>query len=1351
MSALHVTIEQLTAERLEGRCTQWSDFPKPGYFIDFLTNQGTHFYTQIESVSPVPEAPNVLHLSLLPISGSPDSRVKEASQISQMDFYKNQQGYQDMDVPIALHDIQFDLNKSGKVVYVKPNELGLHQRIVKSFKDAGFPVVIIDPIGMSWGEEEAKQYLLGKDTQLSVQEVGINYFIEWVIESLPKAIQPKASEFLLSLVPPTPDFIPIQYFVSHPLLKDHPLSAAILHQLYVFHKNQLFASLPEKALTFEKIEGCLHLNLSALPPALLPLAYEGILRMAFRQVLPVNTQIVLIAPEVHPDFVSEFIQRIHHRIFLVSNISKTWKEFVVDSWGEARLFGEEGIEVQGEITDDLKLFLPYRNIENLAATLSNPTEPTAIETAEDAVQAASENIDGLEAASPDFEEGSQREMTTDVLPAVEPNEPELVDLESIIDEDLLTSTEEQNAALETVSIEAEAGVADDLESLHQLLGSAPENQEEALEGADSPEANAEPSVLDLDYFLNKETDGLEFESEGGDDASDTSLVSEASSEDPNWKGMVIDWKESQEPVNETTHLVATSDDFLMDSSPWLPEGEESLLVSGENLEQNDTNLDGVTAFDTDDSSKTFVGGKSLLDEEIDFLPESSDKLWDFDFSSLSGSNDGDTGFYRLLQKEIPNIAVGIAPIEMLEDAGGLGLDWDMSTLEMEEGLLANMAPDLLETVSEKNLETDEDKLELEAEVEVGTTTVFEEVYVSGEEMEQDNIDYLKDLLETSEKESKAVQENDTIGGLFDEHWVYELEEGGEEIAAMDNTQVHSSQGMAINFHEFVDSAQSAAGSDWELSVVQEAQPQSEQIAEETLAEVAAVNDEGDFVFHLDDDEDTLPSNNLEFIDLPTENDDLLKASQDEEMPIFTLDQGNITETSLPPGLVSSEGDDQASDNTQSMEGEPLLQTPDETVSTDALTLESDEELQFFLLEDEAEEQQSSDSSIDELEARMLDLSNQLGVNDPGFGEKALASQVEALSKMNYVDPALEASLQNEAVSSEEDDDFNWQMGSNTMSEVGEFQFDLPEAQSIEDTEDAELSESLAETTLQENIDFSLQFELPEEQSSIEEPISLDFPESLSETAVDENVAVVPQLELAADMPIEGLDVTKTEMSFEPLEEVESLPSPELEASEPVAESPDLTLPEQEEEANPLETLSLSEASEPLADLEGLDFHFETSLEETEPISLEFGTLESQPDQPQEIAAVNASDAQIFSQHDDALDLLFPSTPEMFDLEGKQEPDEVIPDFNLDPDPQADAQVGSTQQLESALPIYKNLSREDGVIAFRPGEQVFHKRYGQGTIKKVITMDADQVILNINFEGIGKRLLDPNLSQLEKVS
>jgi len=47
-----------------------------------------------------------------------------------------------------------------------------------------------------------------------------------------------------------------------------------------------------------------------------------------------------------------------------------------------------------------------------------------------------------------------------------------------------------------------------------------------------------------------------------------------------------------------------------------------------------------------------------------------------------------------------------------------------------------------------------------------------------------------------------------------------------------------------------------------------------------------------------------------------------------------------------------------------------------------------------------------------------------------------------------------------------------------------------------------------------------------------------------------------------------------------------------------------------------------------------------------------------------------------------------------------------------------------------------------------GERIRHPQYGLGTITKILPM-ADQVILNITFDQVGKRLLDPSLCELTR--
>ena len=114
---------------------------------------------------------------------------------------------------------------------------------------------------------------------------------------------------------------------------------------------------------------------------------------------------------------------------------------------------------------------------------------------------------------------------------------------------------------------------------------------------------------------------------------------------------------------------------------------------------------------------------------------------------------------------------------------------------------------------------------------------------------------------------------------------------------------------------------------------------------------------------------------------------------------------------------------------------------------------------------------------------------------------------------------------------------------------------------------------------------------------------------------------------------------------------------------------------------------------------------------------------------------------------------------------------LIMDFSLDlpseldfPEPQATAPVPQAARADassapSSAPVTEPQPDSEASLAdsaatdaagFQIGEAVYHQRYGQGTVKRVITMNEDQIILNINFEGVGKRLLDPRLTQLEKV-
>ena len=67
-----------------------------------------------------------------------------------------------------------------------------------------------------------------------------------------------------------------------------------------------------------------------------------------------------------------------------------------------------------------------------------------------------------------------------------------------------------------------------------------------------------------------------------------------------------------------------------------------------------------------------------------------------------------------------------------------------------------------------------------------------------------------------------------------------------------------------------------------------------------------------------------------------------------------------------------------------------------------------------------------------------------------------------------------------------------------------------------------------------------------------------------------------------------------------------------------------------------------------------------------------------------------------------------------------------------------------------VPIYPANDIPDVVPeVFEPGDQVAHPKYGTGVVEKMIKY-GNKVLCSINFENIGRRLLDPAISEIKKV-
>lgn len=111
--------------------------------------------------------------------------------------------------------------------------------------------------------------------------------------------------------------------------------------------------------------------------------------------------------------------------------------------------------------------------------------------------------------------------------------------------------------------------------------------------------------------------------------------------------------------------------------------------------------------------------------------------------------------------------------------------------------------------------------------------------------------------------------------------------------------------------------------------------------------------------------------------------------------------------------------------------------------------------------------------------------------------------------------------------------------------------------------------------------------------------------------------------------------------------------------------------------------------------------------------------------------------------------------------GEQTPEPMAPDPNLWPQPETqhtaegpiDLTYGGETLMSDAVPVYHKSNEPSGngpAANFQPGERVRHEKYGLGVITKVVPMQ-ESVILNITFESVGKRLLDPALAPLARES
>lgn len=255
----------------------------------------------------------------------------------------------------------------------------------------------------------------------------------------------------------------------------------------------------------------------------------------------------------------------------------------------------------------------------------------------------------------------------------------------------------------------------------------------------------------------------------------------------------------------------------------------------------------------------------------------------------------------------------------------------------------------------------------------------------------------------------------------------------------------------------------------------------------------------------------------------------------------------------------------------------------------------------------------------------------------------------------------------------------------------------PEVQNLEQTSEIEQTkemEDLFNNVSDEDMEeFSAEGDIDSEQFNEEDSEETEYSESASDIITEDNVdntADYSQFETTQDIPQEQIENILADNEDE-IAQVQ--PEPQQTETEQT--------PEDDE------------------DLPFMD-NFHSQNEETEIADQEF------PDASEEDNEQLTED-----------DLDFIENSQEIEQQGEDFPDETYEEEESETPP--------------VVPVYNTEENEEDIpdIGFKSGDRVSHPRYGEGTVEKIIKY-GNKTLCSIDFENVGRRLLDPSVSDFEKI-
>ncbi len=295
----------------------------------------------------------------------------------------------------------------------------------------------------------------------------------------------------------------------------------------------------------------------------------------------------------------------------------------------------------------------------------------------------------------------------------------------------------------------------------------------------------------------------------------------------------------------------------------------------------------------------------------------------------------------------------------------------------------------------------------------------------------------------------------------------------------------------------------------------------------------------------------------------------------------------------------------------------------------------------------------------------------------------------------------EESIENQTLEEAEDDfgeesiepDFIEQETLEQTSPIKEVQEEVFEEEVIE-APDAQEVDDFAEISEEQHI---------EEEAIAQEPIEAEFEEI--ETQDNENLELDIQ------------DESKTEEVQPTVDEIPSNDNEEIIATEDA----------EVEENSPKEELAISKQEENIEQAAFQNILDETQEQEEPKESFSLEDIATQSVEAAFSEVMEGKSAK--TKEDNVTEKLVVDENIVIDLEKIKE--------NID------------TKNENELPIFKNKTEKKQEFNFKIGETVEHEKYGTGEIVKVINY-ANRSLLQINFKEIGKRLLDPAITNIRKI-